>query len=70
MKRLHPTILVGYGDYGRTVLERLLRSAAARGTLESSPTLGAAATWTPVGTDNPATIPVGTANAYYRVNTE
>ena len=34
MKRLHPTILVGYGDYGRTVLERLLRSAAARGTLE------------------------------------
>src|SRR5690606_17807621 len=34
MKRLHPTILVGYGDYGRTVLERLLRSAAARGSLE------------------------------------
>jgi len=34
MKRLHPTILVGYGDYGRTVLERLLRSASARGALE------------------------------------
>ena len=32
MKR-HPTILVGYGADGRTVLERLLRSAAARGSL-------------------------------------
>ncbi|MBI1354242.1 MAG: hypothetical protein GC160_07845 [Acidobacteria bacterium] len=32
MKR-HPTILVGYGAYGRTVLERLLRGAAARGVL-------------------------------------
>jgi hypothetical protein len=39
----------------------------AGGTLYSSPTLGAAATWTAVGTDNPATIPVGTGNAYYRV---
>ena len=41
--------------------------APAGGTLYSSPALGATATWTAVGTDNPATIPVGTGNAYYRV---
>jgi hypothetical protein len=39
----------------------------AGGTLESSPTLGATAVWTEVGTANPATIPAGTGNAYLRV---
>jgi hypothetical protein len=31
MASLHPTILIGYGDYGRQVLTRLLASAALRG---------------------------------------
>jgi hypothetical protein len=39
----------------------------AGGTLYSSPALGADASWTAVGTDNPATISVGSGNAYYRV---
>jgi hypothetical protein len=37
------------------------------GTLESTPALGPAATWTGVGTANPATIAIGTANRFYRV---
>ncbi|HTG43025.1 MAG TPA: LamG-like jellyroll fold domain-containing protein [Verrucomicrobiae bacterium] len=37
------------------------------GTLESSPTLGAGATWTTVGTANPATIPFGTGDLFYRI---
>jgi hypothetical protein len=37
------------------------------GTLESTPVLGATAVWTDAGTANPATIAIGTANAYYRV---
>jgi hypothetical protein len=37
------------------------------GTLETSPALGAGAVWTTVGTANPATVPVGTGNAYYRI---
>ena len=41
--------------------------APAGGTLESSPTLGAGAVWTAVGTANPATITVGNANVFYRV---
>jgi hypothetical protein len=40
----------------------------AGGTLQSSPTVGAGATWSTVGTANPATIPVsGAANKFYRV---
>ena len=41
--------------------------APSGGTLESSPTLGAGAVWTAVGTANPATITVGNANVFYRV---
>jgi hypothetical protein len=41
--------------------------APAGGTLEVTPALGPTATWTPVGTANPATIAIGTANGYYRV---
>lgn len=38
------------------------------GTLQSSPTLGAGATWTPVaGAGNPATIPVAAGAKFYRV---
>lgn len=37
------------------------------GTLETSPVLGPGANWTAVGTDNPATIPIGTAAGYYRI---
>jgi hypothetical protein len=37
------------------------------GTLESSPTLGAGAVWTPVGTTNPTTVPVGDGDLFYRV---
>jgi hypothetical protein len=44
-----------------------LQWVPAGGTLESSPTLGAGAVWTPVGTANPASIPAGTGAAYYRV---
>ena len=39
----------------------------AGGTLESSPVLGTGATWTTVGTANPATVTIGTANLFYRV---
>lgn len=39
----------------------------AGGTLESSPTLGAGATWTPVGTANPASIAIGAGNLFYRI---
>jgi hypothetical protein len=39
----------------------------AGGTLESSPTLGAGATWSTVGTSNPATIAIGAGDLYYRV---
>jgi hypothetical protein len=41
--------------------------APAGGTLESSPALGPAAVWTAVGTANPATVPIGVANTFYRV---
>jgi hypothetical protein len=41
--------------------------APSGGTLESSPTLGAGAVWTAVGTANPATVTVGNANVFYRV---
>lgn len=41
--------------------------APAGGTLESSPTVGAGAVWTAVGTDNPATVAIGTGNLYLRV---
>ena len=37
------------------------------GTLESTPSLSGAPTWTAVGAANPATIPIGTANVFYRV---
>lgn len=33
MKELHPTILIGYGEYGRRCLQTLLANAAARGVL-------------------------------------
>ena len=36
------------------------------GTLQFSPSL-TSPTWTDVGTDNPATVPIGTANGFYRV---
>ncbi|MFO1500711.1 MAG: LamG domain-containing protein [Verrucomicrobiota bacterium] len=39
----------------------------AGGTLETSPTLGTTASWTAVGTANPATINIGAANAFYRI---
>ncbi|MHC1764939.1 MAG: PA14 domain-containing protein [Verrucomicrobiia bacterium] len=39
----------------------------AGGTLETSGSLGPTATWTAVGSDNPATIQIGTGNAFYRV---
>ena len=40
----------------------------AGGTLQSSPTLGAGATWTPVGTANPATVPLSGGSAkFFRV---
>jgi len=39
----------------------------AGGTLESSPTLGSGAVWTSAGTANPATVTIGTANAFYRI---
>lgn len=44
-----------------------IRWTPAGGTLETTPALGAGATWTAVGTANPATVNIGTANAYYRV---
>jgi hypothetical protein len=37
------------------------------GTLETSPVLGAGATWTAVGAANPATVNIGAGNAFYRV---
>jgi len=39
----------------------------AGGTLESSPALAPGAVWTDAGTANPATVPIGAANAFYRV---
>jgi hypothetical protein len=39
----------------------------AGGSLESSPTIGSGATWTPVGVANPATVAIGAGNLYYRV---
>jgi hypothetical protein len=40
----------------------------AGGTLQSSPNLGTGATWTPVGTANPATVPISGANdKFFRV---
>jgi hypothetical protein len=41
--------------------------APAGGTLESATTLGGTPTWSTVGTNNPATVTIGTANSYYRV---
>jgi hypothetical protein len=38
------------------------------GTLETSPSLGANAAWTAVGTANPATIPIKPGTAFYRVH--
>ncbi len=37
------------------------------GTLETTSALGPTAVWTPVGAANPATVTLGTGNAYYRV---
>ncbi|MGP8234415.1 MAG: LamG-like jellyroll fold domain-containing protein [Limisphaerales bacterium] len=37
------------------------------GTLQSSPTLGASAVWTAVGTANPATVAIGTGSSFFRV---
>jgi uncharacterized repeat protein (TIGR02543 family) len=37
------------------------------GTLETSPVLGPAAVWTPVGTDNPVSLPIDDTNRFYRV---
>ncbi len=37
------------------------------GTLQTTPSLSGTPTWTDVGTANPASITVGTANAFYRV---
>jgi hypothetical protein len=39
----------------------------ASGTLQSSPTVGPNATWTPVGTANPATVPVSGNTQFFRV---
>jgi len=39
----------------------------AGGTLESTSKLGTGATWSSVGTTNPATIPIGTASQFFRV---
>jgi hypothetical protein len=39
----------------------------AGGHLESSPVVGPGAVWTPVGTANPASVPIGTGNQYFRV---
>jgi len=38
------------------------------GRLESSPTVGTGAVWTSVGTANPAIVPIGTGNQYFRVS--
>jgi hypothetical protein len=40
----------------------------AGGRLESSPVLGTGAVWTTVGTANPATVPIGNGNQYFRVS--
>jgi hypothetical protein len=40
----------------------------AGGHLESSPVIGTGAVWTPVGTANPAVVPIGTGNQYFRVS--
>jgi hypothetical protein len=37
------------------------------GTLQTTPSLSGTPTWTTVGTANPATITIGTTNAFYRV---
>jgi hypothetical protein len=37
------------------------------GTLESSPVLGPAAVWTPVGTANPLQLPINDTNRFFRV---
>lgn len=37
------------------------------GTLQSSPTVGPGATWTPVGTANPATVPISGSTKFFRV---
>ena len=39
----------------------------AGGALQSTTSLGGTPTWTDVGTDNPATVPIGTGNVFYRV---
>ena len=39
----------------------------AGGHLESSPVIGTGAVWTTVGTANPASVPIGTGNQYFRV---
>jgi hypothetical protein len=41
--------------------------APAGGTLNSSPSLGSGAAWTPVGTANPATVPVSGNAKFFRV---
>ncbi|HLH55923.1 MAG TPA: PA14 domain-containing protein [Verrucomicrobiae bacterium] len=39
----------------------------AGGTLQSSPTVGPGATWTPVGTANPASVPISGSTKFFRV---
>ena len=41
----------------------------AGGTLQTTPSHSSTPVWTDVGTSNPATINVGTSNAFYRVKT-
>ena len=58
-----PELTIGYGaDHQHLVISW----TPAGNTLYSSPTLGAGATWTAVGTSNPATVPItGTAQFFY-----
>jgi hypothetical protein len=45
----------------------VIQWAPTGGTLETTSSLSGTPTWTTVGTTNPATIPIGTGNAFYRI---
>lgn len=51
----------------RTANNLTIQWSPAGGTLETTSSLGGTPTWTAVGTQNPAVVPIGTGSAFYRV---